>query len=199
MQVEISDRWPLKAPRPPTGLACSGTGITTGNLMAENLSKNSNGANNDPNNYVGDTWSMTGTIDLSRSPYQPDYTAQTAVPPGANCGNMCLVKDVTQVQFNNVFVDWGDGTVQPLTAPPVSTTLTNWDPSQTLALPTNSTGPMQHTYQATGGFTIRVFQLSNEDLQHVSVGSVSSSVDGPTTPFMQAALLSKMTSQGDAH
>jgi len=196
VQVELSDRWPLKAPLPPTGLACSGTGVTTGNLVAQNLSKNSSGSSTDPNNYVGDNWSLTGTIDLSRSPYQADYTPQTAVPPGSNCGNECLVKDVTQVQFNNVFVDWGDGTVVPLTAPPVSSTLTNWDPSQQLALPTNSTGPMHHAYQTTGGFTIRVYQLSNEDLQHTSVGSVSSSVDGPTTPFMQAALLAKMTSQG---
>ncbi|MGA2352333.1 MAG: hypothetical protein ABSF70_17995 [Terracidiphilus sp.] len=196
VQVELSDRWPLKAPLPPTGLACSGTGVTTGNLVAQNLSKNSTGSSTDPNNYVGDNWSLSGTIDLSRSPYQADYTPQTAVPPGSTCGNQCVVKDVTQVQFNNVFVDWGDGTVVPLTAPPVSSTLTNWDPSQQLALPTNSTGPMQHAYQTTGGFTIRVYQLSNEDLQHTSVGSVSSSVDGPTTPFMQTALLSKMTSQG---
>jgi hypothetical protein len=194
--VELSDRWPLKAPLPPTGLACSGTGVTTGNLVAQNFSKNSSGTSTDPNNYMGDNWSLTGTIDLSRSPYQADYTPQTAVPAGATCGNQCLVKDVTQVQFSNVFVDWGDGTVVPLTAPPVSSTLTNWDPSQQLALPTNSTGPMQHAYQSTGGFTIRVYQLSDEDLQHTSVGSVSSSVDGPTTPFMQAALLSKMTSQG---
>jgi hypothetical protein len=196
LQVELSDRWPLKAPLPPTGLGCSGTGVTTGNLTAENLSKNSVGTSTDPNNYVGDKWTLTGTIDLSRSPYQPDYTPQTAVPAGANCGNECLIKDVTQVQFSNVFVDWGDGTVAPLTAPPVSSQLTNWDPSQQLALPTNSTGPMQHAYQSTGSFTIRVYQLSNEDLQHTSVASVSSSVDGPTTPFLQAALLSKMTSQG---
>ncbi len=194
VQVEISDRWPLKAPLAPTGLACGGT--TTGNLMAENLSKNSSGTTTDPNDYVGDTWSMTGTIDLSRSPYQPDFTPQTAVPAGSTCGNQCLVKDVTQVQFNNVFVDWGDGTVEPLSAPPISQTLTNWDPSQLLALPLNSTGPMQHAYQTTGQFNIRVYQLSDEDLQHVSVGAVASSVDGPTTPFLQAALLSKMSSQG---
>ena len=196
VQVELSDRWPLKAPLPPTGLACSGTGVTAGNLVAQNLSKNSSGSSTDPNNYIGDNWSLSGTIDLSRSPYQADYTPQTAVPPGSTCGNKCVVKDVTQVQFSNVFVDWGDGTVVPLTAPPVSATLTNWDPSQQLALPTNSTGPMQHAYQTTGGFKIRVYQLSDEDLQHTSVGAVSSSVDGPTTPFMQAALLSKMTSQG---
>jgi len=82
VQVEISDRWPLMAPLAPNGLACNGTGITTGNLQVQNLSKTSN----DPNSYAGDKWSLGGTIDLSRSPYQPDYTPQTAVPPGSTCG-----------------------------------------------------------------------------------------------------------------
>ncbi len=195
LQVEISDRWPLMAPAAPTGMDCGGTGTTSGNLMAVNFSSSSNGVNNDTSNYVGDNWSLTGTIDLSRSPYQPDYSPQTAVPPGSNCGSECF-KDVTAVQFSNVYVDWGDGTVQPLTAPPISSSLTNWDPSQPLALPTNSPGPMQHAYQTTGSFKIRVYQLSNVDLQHVSVGAVSSSVDGPATPVLQTALLSKMTAQG---
>src|SRR5665213_590041 len=58
VQVEISDRWPLMAPLAPTGLACSGTGITTGNLQIQNLSKTSN----DPNSYVGDKWSLAWII-----------------------------------------------------------------------------------------------------------------------------------------
>jgi hypothetical protein len=192
VQVEISDRWPLMAPLAPNGLACNGTGITTGNLQVQNLSKTSN----DPNSYAGDKWSLGGTIDLSRSPYQPDYTPQTAVPPGSTCGNQCLVKDVTQVDFSNVFVDWGDGTVVPLAAPPAAQNVTNWDPSQQLALTTNNTSPLQHAYQSTGSFTVRVYQISNDDLQHVSEQAISSSVDGPTTPFLQAALLTKMTAQG---
>src|ERR1019366_9360598 len=43
---------------------------------------------------------------------------------------------------------------------------------------------------------IRVYQLSEGDLQHVSAAAVSASQDGPTTPFMQTALLSKMSAQG---
>ena len=194
LEVEISDRWPLKAPVAPTGLACSGTGMTTGNLQVVNLSKTTN----DPNNYVGDQWSLGGNIDLSRSPYQSNFTPQTAVPPGSNCGNQCLVKYVTQVQFDNVFVDWGDGTVQPLTAPPASSNLGNWDPSQPLALPQNATSPMRHAYQSPGSRTVRLFQLSEGDLQHANVSSVAASVDGPTTPFLQTALLSKVSAQGVA-
>jgi hypothetical protein len=40
------------------------------------------------------------------------------------------------------------------------------------------------------------FEYSEADLQHVSAASVAASVDGPTTPFMQTALLSKMAAQG---
>ena len=192
VQVEISDRWPLKAPAAPTGMACNGTGYTTGSLQVQNLSKSSN----DPNSYEGDKWALGGNIDLSRSPYLPDYTPQTGLPRGSTCGNQCLVYDVTQVTFSNVFVDWGDGTVVPLAAPPVGQDVTNWDPSQPLGLPSNGPSPMEHAYHSLGRFTVRVYQISDDDLQHVSESAISSSVDGPTTPFLQAALLSKMTSTG---
>ncbi len=95
-----------------------------------------------------------------------------------------------------MFVDWGDGTVVPLAAPPVGQNVTNWDPSQPLGLPSNGRSPMEHAYHSLGRFTVRVYQISNDDLQHVSESAISSSVDGPTTPFLQTALLSKMTSTG---
>jgi hypothetical protein len=148
----------------------------------------------DLNNYPGDQWGLGGTIDLSRSPYQPGFKPQFAAPSGS-CGNQCFGGDVTAVQFDNVFVDWGDGKVVPLTAPPANSSLTNWDPSDQLALPTTLASPMQHAYQSPGSYTVRVYQLSEGDLQHVGASAVSASVDGPTTPFMQTALLSKISTQ----
>lgn len=192
LQVELSDRWPLKAPQDPTGLSC-GNGKTTGNLNVQNFSRTSN---NDPNDYIGDLFGLGGTVDLSHSPYKVDYTFQTYVPAGSTCGNQCLIKDIADVDVSNVYVDWGDGTVQSLVSPPASTGQSSWDPSMTLVLPTNNTTPMNHKYQTTGTFIIRLFQLSNDDLQNVSVNSVSASIDGATTPFMRAALLNKMSSNG---
>ena len=101
------------------------------------------------------------------------------------------------MQFDNVFVDWGDGTVQPLTAPPAKLNLSSWDPSQQLVLQPVSS-PMQHAYQSPNNYTVRLFQLPEGDMQHVSVASVAASVDGPTTPFMQTALLTRMVAQGTA-
>ncbi len=190
IEVEISDRWPLKAPQAPNGLTCGGTGFGAG-LNVQDLSA----TGSDPNNYPGDQWGLGGTIDLSRSPYKPGFTSQFAAP-SPKCGSQCFGGDVTSVQFDNVFVDWGDGKVVPLSAPPANSSLTNWDPSDQLSLPTNLASPMQHAYQSPGSYTLRVYQLSEGDLQHVSAAAVSASQDGPTTPFMQMALLSKVSAQG---
>jgi hypothetical protein len=206
LMVEISNRWPLLAPKPPTGMACGGTGFSTGGVQAVNIAdKNIYGANGkvtgvDPNDYVGDPWALEGNVDLSNSPYDIKFTPQTANPPG--CGQMCLAKYVAAVKFDNVFIDWGDGTVEPLTAPPAEPpapnqySLGNWTPNVQLSFPMNKTSPQQHIYQSPNSYTVRVFELPEGDLQHVSVNSVSASVDGPTTPFLQTALLTKMASSG---
>ncbi len=191
LQVEISDRWPLKAPAAPTGLACSG-GTTSGNLNVQNFSR----TNNDPNDYMGDLFGLGGTIDLSRSPYHLDFTFQTYVPAGSTCGSKCVVKDIAAVDFSNVYVDWGDGNVESLAAPPATANSNSWDQSLPLALPTNNTTPMHHSYQTMGTFYIRVFQLSNDDLQKVNVNTVTATVDGANTPYLQAAMLTKMSSNG---
>ncbi len=204
IEVEISDRWPLLAPKPPTGMQCNGTGFGSG-LQAQNIADkttyDANGKPNgtDPNDYIGDSFVLGGTIDLSQSPYEIQFTPLTAAPP--KCSSPCLAKYVAQVQFDNVFVDWGDGTVEPLTAPPAVPaagpySVGNWTPQIPLVLPSNKSSPVQHVYQTPNQYKVRVFVLPEGDLQHVSIGSVSASVDGPTTPFMQTALLTKMTSQG---
>jgi len=199
LEVEISDRWPLKAPQGPTGLACNGTGAGTGLNVTNMADKNVYDANGkvtgtDMNNYIGDPFVLSGTFNLSLSPYATNPTLHQLPHQGLLFGT------VDQVQFDNLFVDWGDGTVQPLSAQPGNAGMMNWDRSQPLSLPSNLTSPyaVQHAYQSTGGYTVRVFQLSEADLQHVSAASVAASVDGPTTPFMQTALLSKLTAQGSA-
>ena len=200
LEVEISDRWPLKAPQGPTGLACNGTAMGTGlnvTNMADKEVYDANGKDTgktDPSNYIGDPFVLSGTFNLSLSPYATNPTLHQLPHQGLLFGT------VDQVQFDNLFVDWGDGTIQPLSAQPGNAGMMNWDRSQPLSLPSNLTSPyaVQHAYQSTGGYTVRVFQLSEADLQHVSAASVAASVDGPTTPFMQTALLSKLASQGTA-
>jgi hypothetical protein len=196
VQVEISNRWPLDATRAPTGLACNG-GMTGTGLQINDVDGTLPNGAKDPNSYIGDRFVLSGSFSVAGSPYASRQTfakAQTTPPS--------LAPPITQVQFNNVFVDWGDGTVQAVSAPPSDANDPNknynWDPTQSVTLPQSTTDPnaLIHKYQATGGFTIRLFQLSEADLQHVNIASVSASVDGPTTTFTQTALLSKMAAQG---
>jgi hypothetical protein len=197
VQVEISNRWPLDATRAPTGLACNGGGMTGTGLQINDVDGTLPNGAKDPNSYIGDRFVLSGSFSVAGSPYASQQTfakAQTTPPS--------VAPPITQVQFNNVFVDWGDGTVQAVSAPPSDANDPNknynWDPTQSVTLPQSTTDPnaLIHKYQATGRFTIRVFQLSEADLQHVNIASVSASVDGPTTTFTQTALLSKMAAQG---
>jgi len=197
VQVEISNRWPLDATRAPTGLACNGGGMTGTGLQINDVDGTLPNGAKDPNSYIGDRFVLSGSFSVAGSPYASQQTfakAQTTPPS--------LAPPITQVQFNNLFVDWGDGTVQAVSAPPSDANDPNknynWDPTQSVTLPQSTTDPnaLIHKYQATGSFKIRVFQLSEADLQHVNIASVSASVDGPTTTFTQTALLSKMAAQG---
>ncbi len=196
VQVEISNRWPLDATRAPTGLACNG-GMTGTGLQINDVDGTLPNGAKDPNSYIGDRFVLSGSFSVAGSPYASQQTfakAQTTPPS--------VAPPITQVQFNNVFVDWGDGTVQAISAPPSNANNPNtndsWDPTQSVTLPQSTTDPnaLIHKYQATGTFKVRVFELSEADLQHVNIASVSASVDGPTTTFTQTALLSKMAAQG---
>ncbi len=108
LEVEISDRWPLKAPRAPTGLACSGTGMTQLNLQAVNISATTQR----PQQL---RWRSSGRMQgQHRSlaiPLSGAIHAADSAPANA-CTKRLFLNMSLQVQFDNVFVDWGDGTVQ---------------------------------------------------------------------------------------
>jgi hypothetical protein len=201
IEVEVSTRWPLGKPLAPTGLACSGTGMGGGlqiTPVADKKVYDSKGKPTgqiDQNNYIQEPWVLSGNFDLSRSPYASHPTLHQL--PGSQCAG-CLFGQIDQVQFDDLFVDWGDGKVQRLSAQPKDENMTNWNRGEQLSLPPseNSAYAMKHAYQNPGSFTIRVFQLSEADAQHVNISLVAASADGPTTPFLQAAVLSNVASQG---
>lgn len=190
VKVEVSDRWPLNRPMSPTGMACSDAGQTGSGLQAQDADD----TNNDPNDYLGDRFVLSGSFNLTDSPYatHPNLIQK----PGSQCSG-CLFGQVGQVAFDNLFVDWGDGTIQSLSAPPSDPTMTNWNRGESLTLPAHlgDAGAVAHPYNATGKFTIRVFQLSEADAQHVNTALLAASVDGPaTSPFLQVATLVRVGS-----
>src|SRR5215831_5109739 len=202
LEVEISERWPLGAPLAPTGLACSGAGTGTGLQLTDVADKtvyDSKGKPTggiDPNNYAGDPWVLSGNFNLSRSPYAAHPNLHQE--PGSKCDG-CLFGQVDLVQFDDVFLDWGDGTVQRLSSPPKDSGSMNWNRGNQLSLPPDAKSPyaVKHVYQYPGTYTVRVFQLSEADAQHVDVALVAASADGPSIhPFFQAVALSSATKAG---
>ncbi|HUJ31730.1 MAG TPA: hypothetical protein VLY23_10660 [Candidatus Acidoferrum sp.] len=198
LEVEISDRWPLSAGQAPTGLddcskaAACGKGLQLTDVGDPSVTKNGKivpGAIS-PNNYVGDPWVLSGSFDLSRSPYATNPTSTQNKCSG------CLFGPVQDFQFNNLFIDWGDGHVEPLSAQPADlNNVTNWSPGLQLTLPSCVPGPqcpysVSHTYNYPGMYNVRVFQLSDSDVQQVNPSLVASSADGPgVNPYMAAGAL----------
>ena len=200
IEVEVSDRWPLDRPAAPTGMSCPASGFGNG-LAAVDIDD----VGNDPNNYVGDRIAVTGNFDLTNSPYAANPTL-IDVPGSKKSGQ--LFGQVGQLAMDNVFIDWGDGKIQSLSPAPTDPNMTNWNRDEGLTLPAPNTtsgsklqaeGVYFHPYNNPGAFTIRVFQLSEADAQHINASLLSASVDGPAnSPFLQVATLGKLATSGGA-
>lgn len=215
VEVEISDRWALSATAFPTGLSSCSMACEKG-LQAFDLDTS---GPLDPTRYIGDRIYIAGNFDLSRSPYA---THPGAVQKPATCGNNPCFGNSNPVQefkFNNVFVDWGDGTVQPLSAKPYDPNTSQWNSNVELSVPPCDAGAsgtpqsggsgghgllpihmkealncVYHSYNYEGRYTIRVFQLSDQDVQQVQASLVAASADGPAvTPFLGAAALQRIS------
>lgn len=218
VEVEISDRWALSATAFPTGLSMCSLACEKG-LQPFDLDTS---GPLDPTRYIGDRIYIAGNFDLSRSPYA---THPGAVQKPATCGGKpCFGNSnpVEEFQFNNVFVDWGDGTVERLSAKPYDPSTSQWNSNVELSVPPCDTGassPPQasassghgllpirmkealncvyHSYNYEGGYTIRVFQLSDQDVQQVQASLVAASADGPAvSPFLSTAVLQHINLKG---
>ena len=185
IEVEVSGVWELGTTQAPTGLNCAGSGMGNGLNVTD-----ADATTTDPNNYVNDRWLLSGTVDLTNSPYSAHGT-----PNESGSG---LIKTVNLMTFDNVFVDWGDGSVQPLSAIPADKqTIDSRGIKFTLPDQINKQYALWHRYTSPNQYKVRVFQLSEADAQHVNASLVAASVDGPSgIPFLQAAMLQKIAMPG---
>ncbi len=207
MEVELSDRWPLRIPNDPTGIDCPGGKSTRGSLNLDPLSDkkvlDENGdvvydvvgrtkiPRIDPNNYPGDVFGLSGEFDLSFSPWATHPKTTMEAAPGSQ-----FKTNIAQLDFDTLFVDWGDGTVEAVrTAFPAESKdpVMAWGRGVKIELPnpkgqSPSPGSLRHSYDRTGTFIIRFFQLSEADAQHVEPAQLAMAIDGPQgSPY--AALL----------
>jgi len=181
VEVELSQRWPLRAPDKPTGFDCSKMKgqLDLVNIDRKTSKKGKNNVQIDTVDHTQDRFQLSGTIGLSKSPYATHATTkQTTVhitqtsgygPFGHSSSHDKIV--ATSWQFENIFIDWGDGTVEPLIVNQ------NGDKGaykngMSISLDNNK-NKFQHAYSEVGDYSVRVYQLSSDDIQSGSQQVVS--------------------------
>lgn len=182
-EVALSERWPLKSPSPPTGLNCDNE---TGGLNLINLDKSAKQQGSGiviqaGDGHVGDRFRVKGTFKLDNSPYASHpQTQQTTFNHPLN-GKTVLA---TGWLFDNVFVDWGDGTVTPFSM------VQSGDPGSYASDNPLSLGEgQQHSYSGTGPYTIRIYQLSTDDVQQGGQIQAVQSIDNNQDLYAQVSTL----------
>ena len=148
--------------------------------------------------YVGDQWEFSGTVDLSNSPWAIDsqQSLNTAKPNNP----------IESETLNNVFVDWGDGTVEALTVQwnasycgsHVCFASNSDTGSPSVFDLTGATNPAAfgHPYMQVGSFDVRVYALPEADVQQQ--GPLGASL-GAGSGGLYGHLLAKGLSPGAAN
>lgn len=178
VEVELSQRWPLRAPDKPTGFDC---GHMKGHLDLVNLDRKSSKNSTDTVNHTQDRFQLSGNINLSKSPYATHattkqtsvhITTKTSYGPFGQTKTSSHDKVVaTSWQFENIFIDWGDGTVEPLIVNQ-SGDKGAYKNGMSISLD-NAKDKYRHTYTELGDYAVRVYQLSSDDVQTGSQQLVS--------------------------
>lgn len=149
--VEESEKWPLAINDFITGLGCRA--VSKGSINLQNLDL---GVGKEPGevstvNYVGDRFELSGIFDIKDSPW--GYTKPGKI---ITLGGLVNIKPAPR----NIFISWGDGTVEPLKLLPGN--------SDTKFKIDN----MLHQYASTGKKKIKIFMLPESDIQNIDVSNV---------------------------
>ena len=137
----------------------------------------------------------------------PGVELETSKPSGSQQSGMgtTTLPSIAKYRFDNLFVDWGDGTVVPLVGKPDDPLYNDQDkkgvngdvamtlPDQqeyssythTVAIGNKEHAARRenfftHQYTRTGYFNIRVYQLAERDVQQVNPGDLADAYDHPS-------------------
>lgn len=185
-EIEISARWPMGGVNAPNGLE-NGSGAFSSTFDAIDVE-----ASSVVNDYVGDIFMLRGNFDLAKAPYDP-YVQNYFKDP--TCNNM--VCNFIGVQFDNLFIDWGDGTIEPIEAS-LQTPTTQWINGRGVGLLTMSTfmpaggvpatangqvPAITHQYSTNNSYQVRVFELAEADTQAINTSALAMALDESTSSF----------------
>jgi hypothetical protein len=169
-EIAVSDRWPLLMTDAPNGYGVCGPGEgqapehNPANIALENIDGLAAGRPVGID-YVYDRIRLKGQFSLEKSPYAAHPKNIVGPPKPGQAINI----DVAHYEFENLFIDWGDGTVEPLTLDSVQHG--QYGRGGLMALPQEP--PFAHRYLSHGTHTIRIFQVSGDDVQKVNVASLN--------------------------
>ncbi|MFA7317513.1 MAG: hypothetical protein WC029_08130 [Sulfuricella sp.] len=209
VEVEISDRWPLRKPNRPNGFgACPLVPQAQPVLRAQNMDKGGGDTGVAAVAHPFESWILSGKVALANSPYEshPGVELEPSKSSGSSQSGMgtATLPSIAKYRFDNLFVDWGDGTVVPLVGKPddplyndqdkkgvngdVGMTLPTQEEyntySHTVAIGNKEHAARRenfftHQYTRTGYFNIRVYQLAERDVQQVNPGDLADAYDHP--------------------
>ncbi len=199
-EVSRSDFWPLRQPVTAQGVKPGMCTIGSQNLTvvieSDSKSTKSGGQTSQgESRYVHDVIRLHGTFDLGQNvPYRliPSMIKSqggaggwgsggvggaigAAISAAASAGAPAAqnaTASVEEVAFKNVFVDWGDGTVEPFRGRPLDPVMAGGpDYNGRYVI---EKGAFQHVYRRASEYMVKVFVLSDEDMVRSGlVGDVS--------------------------
>lgn len=223
LEVEISDRWPLKRPNRPNGFGACPMDGNNSSLSLFNRDRGVGDTGVNAVSYIGDTLQLLGSVDLGMSPYashpqETQYTSPSSSSQSSQTGSssfydVSVDKQVTDHRFDNLFVDWGDGVVVPMTFKAGGDEAdhgSSFGRGTILDLPkAQDYGDAQqpgasspypqfftHVYGDTDRHTIRVYQLSEGDVQHVNPSELDDAYSAGQGGVSLYSRLLQGTSQG---
>lgn len=159
LEVEASEFWPLKLPDQAKGIVPGSCSVTLPGFSI-NAVPIEGGAS--ALHYPGDRFELSGDFTLAGSPYgfKP---AAIETQAGSQGQQFSTIKGCT---FDNVFLDWGDGSMLVPLAPKLKNpdTINSLDSSDVFTLPPGQPY-LRHAYEREGAYNVRVFMLSEDDVQ----------------------------------
>jgi hypothetical protein len=157
VEVEVSPSYPLRLPDVPKGMFDCSAAAQPGAIQAECMSASQSVACVAPATYA-----LEGTIDLTKDPY----------PVSVSLASL----QTMQMEYSNVWLSWGDGTIEPLRVDGGSA---GSDGKIKLVLNGSPTNPgILHTYEVPGTYDIKIYSLPTPDKQNPATPALLNSVGG---------------------
>jgi PKD repeat protein len=173
LRTECEEFELLNLPRSWTGINCPENGENSGGISIKNLNREKIPAilniktgkvikneSVDPNNYPLQEWAINGNIDTG---YTPLAVSGNIIWNSSQSGmGGDIVKSVT---FDNVFIDWGDGMVERLSASPdcemIDSINVTGKEGRNLLKGRFNLHEIRHYYTKPGIYKVRICQLPN--------------------------------------